>query len=166
MKPLPPHFFTAVCLRYDYINNKEELWPLEVESFKTHKEISKIKDLPDLKSQKKLTELRKQAQELDNKRLEIPKYHPEALYSKGYFQTKEEALKFIEDNQQCIHEGNYFPYIMVERRFFGWEAYDLSDSEESETWFKGEKTGPDFYDYKYTRCEKPEFLKNIFGFGG
>jgi hypothetical protein len=165
-KNLPPHFFTAVCLRYDYIDYKEKMWPLEEEGFEIYRAISQIKNNQNPEEDKQLTKLLKQKKELQTKTNNIPKNKPEPLYSKGYFQTQKEAIDFIQDNQQSIHEGCYFPYIVVERRFFGWEAYDLSDSEESEVWFKGEKTGPEFHDYKYTRCEKPEFFKNVFGFGG
>jgi anthranilate/para-aminobenzoate synthase component I len=104
----------------------------------------------------------------------LRKRHKEFLQSKdgykaslspkvlGIFKTKEEILKFIEKYQHQIHEGNYYQMLLIERRFYGYEGYDLDD--DAETWFQGRSTGYDWYDYEYTQCDKPEMYHRTMGF--
>lgn len=80
----------------------------------------------------------------------------------GIFKTKEEIVKFIEKYQGSIHEGNYYQILLIERRFYGYEGYDLSD--DAETWFQGRSTGTDWFDYEYIPCGKPDMYHRTMGF--
>jgi len=82
---------------------------------------------------------------------------------KGIFETQKEAIDFLQENQNHIHEGAYYTYFVIEKRYFGYEGYSFFEVD-PELWFEGQSCGSDWHDYKYVQCEKPEFYKGIIGF--
>lgn len=80
--------------------------------------------------------------------------HP---YTKGIFKSKQDAVDVIEKYGYSIHEGNYYTHLLIERGYYGAEGIDLSD--DAETWYIGESTGPEYEDYRYVETERPHVFQ-------
>ena len=82
--------------------------------------------------------------------------------NKGFFLSKEDAIAFLEENGDSIHEGAYYTHFLIEMRRIGYEGYGFGD--DVETWFVGESTGEGWHDYRYVPCERPECFTGVMGF--
>jgi hypothetical protein len=88
---------------------------------------------------------------------------PMGSVNKGFFLTREDAIKVLENYGHSIHEGAYYTHFLIEKRAIGYEGYCFGEDGD-ETWYKGESIGDGWHDYRYVPCEKPEFFERTVGF--
>lgn len=156
MKPKPSDmFFSLIGFDFHLIEARKLMHSYQIEADRLYK-LKKAKKKYKEELEKLRRKRRKYLRSKDGYKASLS---PKVL---GIFKTKKEIVDFIKEHQNSIHEGNYYQILLIERRFYGYENYDLSD--DAETWFAGRSTGPDWYDYEYVECEKPDFYYRTMGF--
>lgn len=74
----------------------------------------------------------------------------------GVFESKKDILHIIQSEGYGISEAGYYSTVLIERKPFGYQAFDCSKG--AETWFQLKD------DDKYHRVRKPACFGGTFGF--